>query len=56
MGDMANDIVQGWCCEWCCMFFKREHGYPVICDSCWEDATKEEKELVTRATEKLVGG
>ena len=44
MGDMADDNINGACCGWCSSYFKEEHGYPVLCPSCWNKATKEERE------------
>ncbi len=44
MGEYADDIVDGWACGWCMQYFKEEHGYPVLCNDCWNDATPEERE------------
>ena len=42
MGEIANDLVNGACCSWCSKYFKKEHGYPVICKECFEEWCKEE--------------
>jgi hypothetical protein len=34
MGDMADDIISGASCSWCGVYFKEEHGYPVVCKDC----------------------
>lgn len=39
MGQGADDAVAGLTCEWCGIFFEKEHGHPVVCNSCWKDAT-----------------
>jgi len=54
MRQIAEDIIDGSCCELCCCYFvdKKEnlysHGYPVVCDDCWKDLTKDEKKLHQR--------
>ena len=48
MGEIANDIIDGACCAICGIYFKEEHGYPVACESCYDEdceyseATEEE--------------
>lgn len=37
MGDLADDIIEGACCSDCGVYFEEEHGYPVLCKSCWEE-------------------
>ena len=41
MGEIADDMLDGFMCSWCGVYFVEEHGYPVACDSCWQDAKKE---------------
>lgn len=43
-GVIAGDIISGFKCSWCGVYFEKEHGYPVVCDSCWEDSSKKERE------------
>lgn len=56
MGEIANDMIEGRCCELCGMYFINpktgelyEHGYPVTCWSCYEDLTKEGKKFHDKA-------
>jgi len=52
MGEIAEDMVSGICCSDCGMYFQHpkhkgelfEHGYPVVCQECWNEYTKQEKE------------
>ena len=34
MGEIADQIVNGECCEFCCMPLEEPTGYPVRCHSC----------------------
>ena len=34
MGELAEDLINGFSCSWCGIYFEEEHGYPVICMSC----------------------
>lgn len=36
MGEMADDMIEGYSCSWCGIYFRRPHGFPVICSSCWK--------------------
>lgn len=36
MGEMADDMVDGWTCSHCGTYFKSSHGYRVLCRSCFE--------------------
>jgi len=40
---IADDIISGLQCSWCGVCFLSEHGYPVACKSCWQDALREVK-------------
>ena len=42
MGEIANDILCGFQCQWCGICFDGEHGYPVLCASCYVDYKDEE--------------
>ena len=35
---LAEDKVYGFSCSWCGVYFEAEHGFPVLCDSCWDEA------------------
>ena len=50
MGELADDLMEGRCCEWCGIYFEADHGYPVICRGCFAEATPEERNGVQRAT------
>jgi len=43
MGDIADDIIDGFQCSWCGVCFTQEHGYPVACNDCWKSATNQER-------------
>ena len=43
MGQIANDIIDGYCCSLCGTYFTKEHGYPVICKDCWKSLSKKER-------------
>lgn len=32
-------MVRGLCCALCGVFFRKPHGYPVLCAACWKQAT-----------------
>lgn len=38
MGEIAEDMVNGLQCSLCGVCFEEEHGYPVVCDSCWKES------------------
>ena len=54
MGQHAEDLINGFQCQWCGTCFKEEHGWPVVCSDCGEDQTDEELERLglQRATLK----
>ena len=43
MTELTDDIINGFQCAWCEVYFEKEHGYQVVCDHCWEHATNEER-------------
>lgn len=43
MGESAEDVIDGACCECCGVYFKVAHGYPVTCNECWEVMEAEER-------------
>ena len=49
MGEIADDMIGGHCCSWCGIYFTNEHSYPVVCNECWKDATKDERKDVQKA-------
>ena len=40
---MGEDAIDGLCCSHCGVYFEEEHGYPVLCRSCYEGETEEER-------------
>ena len=52
MGEIADDLINGACCSNCNQYFVSEHGYPVLCKSCWENADKHERQGFQCATAK----
>ncbi len=47
MGELAQDKISGLSCSRCGVYFEDEHGFPVLCDSCWKEAIdKHESEKV----------
>lgn len=54
MGEMADMVIDGGMCEWCGTCFREDHGYPVLCNSCWHNATPEERKEHQKATKKDV--
>ncbi len=37
MGDIADMILDGQMCQWCCEIIGDGDGYPVICQSCQKE-------------------
>jgi hypothetical protein len=37
---ISEDTIDGLQCSWCGVCFEEEHGYPVLCDNCFEDQTE----------------
>lgn len=65
MGQIAEDILDGSCCELCGCYFEHNkknekgesigiytHDFPVTCWDCWKDLTKEEKTAHRKADVK----
>lgn len=48
MGEYADKIINGECCELCMMPYVHkkdketvyQHGYPAVCNDCWDDECK----------------
>lgn len=43
MGEIADDMINGFMCSNCGTCFEKEHGYPVLCGGCWGTAVKEKR-------------
>lgn len=41
MGEIANDMIEGFSCSWCGIYFEGPHGYPVLCKECYHRDLKE---------------
>lgn len=54
MGQISDDVVNGLCCSHCGIYFEEEHGFPVLCESCFDSETEEEKDGIQRAYFKEV--
>lgn len=50
MGEIADDMLSGFQCSLCGLFFSGEHGYPVVCNDCWHDMSKYERRHYAQAT------
>lgn len=49
MGEIADQIVEGSQCSHCGVNFKNAHGYPVLCDFCWDELPESERENFSKA-------
>ncbi len=49
MGQIADDMINGLCCSHCGNYFEEEHGYPVLCESCYGSETEEERTGIQKA-------
>lgn len=50
MGEIADAMVCGSACSGCAIYFVEAHGYPVLCDDCWEVEDDEGRETYSKAT------
>lgn len=44
MGELSEDMIEGFCCTECGIYFIAPHGYPVVCKSCIKHFSKEEQD------------
>lgn len=57
MGDTAEDMIEGRCCAICGVYFEDannvdlciEHGYPVLCEYCWSEASRAERKNYSKS-------
>ena len=49
MGEIADDMISGASCSWCGIYFPQEHGFPVLCPDCYNNATEKERAGLTMA-------
>ena len=52
MGEIADDMVEGFSCSHCGVYFKQSHGYPVLCHDCYDEETKAERAGLQRTIEE----
>ena len=53
MGQAAEDLIEGFVCSWCGIYFEASHGYPVLCQACYrQDKARAKASGLQRATEK----
>ena len=52
MGEIADMMIEGGGCSWCGVIFRKDYGYPVLCKSCWDNATPEERKGFQKASER----
>lgn len=51
MGELADDMIEGRSCSECGIYFEQSHGFPVLCEDCYDNSSKEERAGLPRATE-----
>lgn len=49
MGEISDDIIEGRRCSLCDIYFEDEHGFPVVCENCWDDLDDDEKKYYQKA-------
>lgn len=56
MGQIAEDMLDGSCCQLCGCYFRSNepdaiycHEYPVVCRDCWNDLSDAEHKQYIRA-------
>lgn len=60
MGEIAEDMIDGTCCELCGCYFESQEGglytheHPAVCWECWMDLTREEQKVHVRADVKTL--
>ena len=54
MGQAADDLIDGFVCSQCGIYFEQSHGYPVLCAECYAKQT-DKKNGLQKAIEKELG-
>lgn len=59
MGELADDMINGACCELCGQYFVENgksytHSIPVVCLDCWDELSDDEKKEHQRADAKTI--
>lgn len=52
MAQLADDVINGLSCTECGVYFKEEHGHPVLCNECFDDIEQDEECFLPRATKE----
>ena len=50
MGELADNMIDGGSCSWCGIEFRENHGFPVICQYCYNEWKKENSKEHTTKT------
>lgn len=53
-GEHADDMVDGFCCSYCGMYFIEPNGFPCLCDECWDETKKSDRAGLQRSLYKTV--
>lgn len=40
---LAEDAANGAACSECGVYFTEAHGFPVLCQSCWDNLSEQER-------------
>jgi hypothetical protein len=60
MGQIAEDMVDGSCCQLCGCYFGNPkggiyvHEHPVVCFDCWKELTTKEKKGYQKAEVRTI--
>ncbi len=60
MGQHAEDILDGSCCQLCGQYFEDNdgnlysHGKPVVCEDCWKELSSQERSSLTKAHARVL--
>ena len=52
MGDTSDWILEGDMCAYCTTAWFTSHGFPTLCDNCWDKSTEEQRSGYQKATHK----
>ena len=49
MGEYADLMIEGGTCSLCGIYFIDDHEFPVLCEDCWNECSKKEREGYSKA-------
>ena len=49
MGEYADLMLEGGTCSLCGIYFIDDHEFPVLCEDCWNECSKKEREGYSKA-------